>query len=98
MEVEKYSVGLDPSLGLILVEHPFLSVSLDKLIEIKERIENSTNKKYLYGIVKRMPGYYFSYELLSRKVIVCGIFNKTECVDETKIYIKRINYENMCNK
>lgn len=84
MELEKYKVELAPDLGIILVEHPFLSVSLDKLIEIKERIENSTNKKYLYGIIKRVPGYYFSYELLSRKVIICGRFNKTECVNETK--------------
>lgn len=89
MEVGKYSVGLDPSLGLILVEHPIKSVSLNKLIEIKERIENSTNRKYLYGIIKVVPGYYFSYELLSRKVIICGRFNKTECVDETKEFIKK---------
>ena len=89
MEVGKYNIGLDPSLGLILVEHPVKSVSLDKLIEIKERIENSTNKKYLYGIIKVVPGYYFSYELLSRKVIICGRFNKTECVNETKEFIKK---------
>jgi hypothetical protein len=84
MELEKYKVELAPDLGIILVEHPFSSVSLDKLIEIKERIEDSTKRKYNYGIIKRSPGYYFSYELLSRKVIVCGRFNKKECVDETK--------------
>jgi hypothetical protein len=84
MELEKYKVELAPDLGIILVEHPFSSVSLDKLIEIKGRIEDSTKRKYNYGIIKRSPGYYFSYELLSRKVIVCGRFNKKECVDETK--------------
>ena len=84
MELEKYKVELAPDLGIILVEHPFSSVSLDKLIEIKGRIENSTKRKYNYGIIKRCPGYYFSYRLSDRKVIICGRFNKIECVNETK--------------
>ena len=84
MELEKYKVELAPDLGIILVEHPFSSVSLDKLIEIKGRIENSTKRKYNYGIIKRCPGYYFSYRLSDRKVITCGVMNKLKCVNETK--------------
>lgn len=84
MELEKYKVELAPDLGVILVEHPSLSVSLDKLMEIKGRIENSTKRKYNYGIIKRCPGYYFSYRLSNRQVITCGIMDKLKCVNETK--------------
>lgn len=88
MELEKYKVELAPDLGIILVEHPSLSVSLDKLIEIKERIESSTKRKYNYGIIKRCPGYYFSYRLNDKQVITCGVMNKLECVNETKEFAK----------
>lgn len=84
MELEKYKVELAPDLGIILVEHPFSSVSLDKLIEIKGRIENSTKRKYNYGIIKRCPGYYFSYKLSDRQIINCGTIDKLKCVNETK--------------
>lgn len=90
MELEKYKVGLDPQLGLILVEHPTISVSLDKLNEIRKTIENSTNRKYFYGILKTIPGYYFSYVLENHQVIVCGRMNKQECINETKEFIKKI--------
>ena len=85
-KVEKY-----PSLGLIIVEHPDKSVSLDVLYKIKQVYENSSVKgtKYLYGIVRRVPGYYFSYNLTTRKPIVCGRFDKQETINETKIHILR---------
>lgn len=88
MELEKYKVQLEPNLGIILVEHPTLSVTLNKLMEIKQTIENSTKRKYNYGIIKRCPGYYFSYRLRDRKVITCGIMNKLECVNETKEFAR----------
>ena len=84
MELEKYKVELAPDLGIILVEHPLLSVSLDKLIEIKGRIENSTKKKKNNGIIKRCQGYYFSYRLSDRQIITCVIMDKLQCVNETK--------------
>lgn len=89
MELEKYKVQLDPELGIILVEHPHLTVTLDKLFEIKQTIENSTKRKYSYGIIRRCPGYYFSYKLANRQVITCGIMNKLECVNETKEFAKK---------
>lgn len=90
MELEKYKVSLDPKLGIICVEHPTISVTLVKLKEIKDKVENSTNSKYYYGIIKRIPGYYFSYCLNNNKVISCGTLNKEECINETKEFIKEI--------
>jgi len=90
MELEKYKVSLDPKLGIICVEHPTVSVTLLKLIEIKEKVENSTNSKYYYGIIKRIPGYYFSYCLETNKVISCGALSKEECINETKEFIREI--------
>jgi hypothetical protein len=87
MELEKYKVQLDPKLGIILVEHPSKSVSLLKLKEIKESIEKSTKSKYSYGVILRVPGYYFSYRLIDEKVIVCGNMSKKETIEETKKFI-----------
>lgn len=88
MELDQYKVQIDSKLRILLVEHPTKSVTLDKLIEIKNLLEKSTNKVYNYGIIHRMPCYWFSYRLSDRKVIVCGVVNKTECVNETKIFAK----------
>ena len=88
MELEGYTISLDPKIGLILVEHPYKSVSLMKLTSYKNTVEFSTKREYHYGIIKRSPGYYFSYRLSDRKVIVCGSFDKKDCVDRTKKFIE----------
>lgn len=90
MELEKYKVEIDPKLGIISVEHPYKSTTLSKLMKIKETIEKSTKSKYNYGILLRMPGYYFSYRLSDEKVIVCGSFNKKETIEETKNFINNV--------
>lgn len=87
--MEKYKIQLDGSLGIILVEHPSLYVTFDKLMEIKELIENANNKKYNYGIYLYCPGYYFSYKLDTREIICCGTMNKQQCINETKEYINQ---------
>lgn len=91
MDINNFKVSLDPLNKIILVEHPTKSVTLDNLFKLKEKIENSTKTKYLYGIVKRVPGYYFSYVLNTREPIILGRMDKTETVKETKEYaIKHI--------
>ena len=94
MELEGYTINLDPKIGLILVEHPSKSVSLTKLTSYKNTVEFSTKRKYHYGIIKKSPGYYFSYRLIDRKVIVCGSFDRKDCIDRTKKFIEDENSSN----
>ncbi len=84
----KYKVQIEPEARILIVEHPETSTTLDKLYEIKELLEKSTGKEYLYGMVYRKPCYWFSYDLNDRSVIVCGRVNKKECIDETKSFNK----------
>lgn len=89
MEVGKDKVELDPNLGIILIENPLKTITLDELIDIRDRFFKSTGKLYKYGILRRSPGYYFSYRLSDRKVICCGIMNKKECVNETREFARK---------
>ncbi len=88
MELGEYRVNLNINLGIILVEHPSKSVSLTKLMSIKNNIEFTTKRPYKYGIVRRIPGYFFSYRLSDREVIVCGSFDKQDCIDRTKEFVE----------
>lgn len=71
----------------MIVEHPSKSVSLTKLTSFKNTVTFTTKREYHYGIIKKTPGYYFSYRLSDRKVIVCGSFDRKDCVDRTKKFI-----------
>lgn len=88
MELDQYKVELEPKSKILIVSNPSETTTLDKLFEIKELLEKSTNSKYNYGIIYRLPGFWFSYNLSNRSVIVCGKMNKKECIDETKLFIK----------
>lgn len=84
----EYKVQINSKLRILVIEHPEISTTLDKLYEIKELLEKSTGKKYLYGIIHSKPCYWFSYDLSDRSVIVCGNTSKKECIDRTKDFIK----------
>lgn len=87
MELGEYVVNLDPKLGIILVEHPSKSVSMTKLLSVRNSVVFTTKREYNYGIIKHIPGYYFSYRLSDMQVIVCGSFDKKDCVDRTKEFV-----------
>ena len=88
MVINDFKVSLDPTLGIMLVEHPNKSVTLENILKVKKLIEKSMPTKYYYAILKRIPGYFFSYDLRDNSVIVCGRMDKTETVNETKEYAR----------
>lgn len=94
MDVDKHQVELDKELGIILIEHKMNTVTLDYAIEISQMFENSIKLKFKYCIIKRQPGYYFSYVIKDRTVICCGNMSKKECIDKTKNYAKLYNSQN----
>ena len=89
MELQKHKVELDPSLGIILMEHSTETVTLDEIVDVSNRFRNSTGRNYKYGIIKRVPGYYFSYRLSDRKIICCGTMSKKDCIDETRDFARK---------
>lgn len=85
----KYKVEIDGESRMLIIDHPDKTVTLKKLYEIKNILEKSTGKSYIYGMVHRKPCYWFSYKLEDNSVIVCGTMSKKECINETKKNIKQ---------
>ena len=88
MDLGNKKLEVDKILGIISVEEPNKTITLKDLRKVQQMVENTFNIKFKYGIVKREPGYYFSYVLSTDQVIVCGTMNKKECVERTKEYAK----------
>lgn len=88
MELEGYKIEIKPKHNLIIVEHPNKSVSLSKLRMYKNTVTFTTKREYYYGIIKHIPGYYFSYDLRTNAVIVCGTLDKQDCLKRTIEYVE----------
>lgn len=88
MNLGNKKLEVDKILGIISVEEPNETITLKDLREVQQMVENTFNIKFKYGIVRREPGYYFSYVLSTNQVIVCGSMSKKECVERTREYAK----------
>lgn len=90
MELGNRKLEIDKILKIISVEEPNKTITLSDLKEVQEMVENTFPIKFNYGIIRREPGYYFSYILSTNEVIVCGTMNKKDCVERTREYAKNI--------
>lgn len=90
MNLGNRKLEVDKQLKILSLEEPDKSITFKDLIETQNLLENTFNIHFKYGILKREPGYYFSYNLDNKEVIVCGTMNKKECVERTREYVRNL--------
>lgn len=88
MDLGNRKLEVDKLLKIISVEEPDKTITLSDLKEVRNLVENTFNIKFKYGMLRREPGYYFSYILDTDEVIVCGTMNKKDCVERTREFAR----------
>lgn len=84
MDVLGFEVTLFPSDNIFLLKHPDKSSTLEDAYKVLKILNNSVETEYLKVILYRIPGYYFSYNIKTKKGIVLGNSDIKETLKRTK--------------
>lgn len=70
----------------ILVVTSKKNVTLDDLKEVREIMENSSGKKYDYGIYQDLIGYFDGFDFKKNISVYCGTLSETKALEKITNY------------
>lgn len=92
MKVDNFEIDIIDD--ILVFKSKNQTVSLEDAKNLHQLMEDSTLKKYDYGIYKNLLGYYAGYDFEENKTIYCGTLNEKTSINQVKEYANNKNRSN----